>query len=163
MLAAKLLFLLIFHPKKAGTENEKKFDVIKMEVPFPVSSGHAATIRGSTRENLMEFTSCIRFNIESYNDGGHYIIHIKRPGTDYFDYLLSTSLNEGLEFNGYHGFFVHLRRYIPGGGLGNMAMPSYHFHNTPFKIDISKWYHTCFAYSAKLHKIQEEWFQCSLG
>ena len=57
--------------------------------------------------------------------------------------------------DGYQGGTPHVGRNIPGGGIGNRQMPSYHFSLYPQDIDISKWYHTCTAYSSTKHRLHQ--------
>ena len=71
-----LSFFILVH-----TEVQDQFEVLNVaNVPFPSSSGVAASFNALHSEDIAEFTICYRFLIESYND--LYIILVRAKAKD---------------------------------------------------------------------------------
>ena len=153
---AHILGLWILHV--LSVEGNEVFDVLKMNPPFPTSNDpnndYAALLNATYSEDLKEMTSCFRFSLESYNDGWFQAVVARGTG-GFPDFQEATGLNNGFEFDGFQGWWMFLRRNIPGGGLGKIASPAYFNHNPRLTIEISKWYHVCTSYSSTLHLIHK--------
>ena len=57
--------------------------------------------------------------------------------------------------DGFQESFTFLYRNIPGGGLGQHAMPFWHHLNLPKNIPPSEWVSFCTSYSTTLHKLHQ--------
>ena len=132
---------------------EGQFKVLKItNTPFPSSSTFPATLNSSFEGPVAEFTACFRFQIESYNELWLAFLEVKReeeyPTWFFFqDYL---GWNTGTEVDGLQSAHTVLRRNIPGGGYGGgvKSFPGWHMYHMPFKVPVSKWFHSCVSYSS---------------
>ena len=112
-------------------------DVLKMEnVEFPSSTSHPATFSALHDKEISEFTICMRFVIEFYNNNLFYILLAKNNETLYF--LDRIGWETGMERDGLQGGVMVVQREIPGGGLAGQQYPWYHHYNIPKNIATSK-------------------------
>ena len=116
---------------------EDRIDVVKISnVEFPYSSHFAATFDATYQKEISEFTICIRFLIESYNN--NLIQMIKADYKGQIHYLERIGWEWGMERDGYQAGVMIVQRTIPGGGIGGMEFPWYHHYNIPKNIATSK-------------------------
>ena len=132
---------------------EEFFEVLSVtDVPFPTSSGFAATLKASYKDEIAEFTVCHRILIQSYNSNWMYVYQMfDLEGALIFN--IRYELDAGMSFAGFQGSLYFLWRNIPGGGRGGASLPAYFGPNLPKFIQTGSWYNHCFAYSSKLHVI----------
>ena len=150
-------FLLCLCALMAAVNGQDQFDVLKItNVDFPFATGFAATFNATYDQEIAEFTVCYRFLITSYNDGWMWTFYSPKLGTWEWDqkgYHETFGYGTGLESEGYQSVWFTLFRNIPGGGLGDKAMPVYHAPLLPRFLQTGKWYNSCTSYSSKLRKL----------
>ena len=114
-----------------------KINVLKISnVDFPQSRHVPASFEATYDKDIAEFTVCIRFLIESYNNGLFSMVQAKNKDQLYF--LDRIGWETGMERDGFQGGVMMLLRVIPGGGLGGVAYPQQHHFNIPKNIATSK-------------------------
>ena len=130
-------------------------------VPFPISNNHAAEFNASFNEKIVEFSLCFRILIESYNDGYMPLVsvndpHIESPyPSDRLLFREDTAFFTGFEIDGLMFGSMFVKRYVPGGGIGNRAMPFWHHIVLPRFIEPGSWFHFCSSYSSLEHKVHK--------
>ena len=141
----------------ASVTCEDQFDVLSMtNVPFPSSDSWAALTNASFDKDIIEFTICYRFQIESYNDDFLYPFHAaKNNVSERWEPNAYSNIgwDTGFEIDGYQPLHYGLERNVPGGGLANRKFPFYHHANLPANIETAEWYHICVSYSSLLQRI----------
>ena len=145
----EVLVLSISVSKKVLGEIQEEYqlEVLKVDdVPFPGPSGGSAFFETNYEKEIPEFTVCYRYQIESYNPGWATLVHLGK----WFDML---GFETGYEESGYQALGIVLFRNVPGGGIGNCAMPYGYHVNFPRNLPTGKWYNFCFAYSSILQRM----------
>ena len=92
-----------------------QFEVLRISnVSFPKSSTHAAKLDGTFHVGLTEFTVCVRFLIESYNEGSFTPIEaLGNGGTMTYVWLGFEDLSNGLGW-GTRGFQGGVNTFLRG-------------------------------------------------
>ena len=131
----------------------KQIEVLNVSnVPFPSVpwlTNIAAKANASYGKDILECTWCYRYRISSFNDGQASVFYTGIDGgTESFWIIDRVAPKE----NGVQTAFPHISRNIPGGGLGGRQMPI--AHSVLFDLDVSKWHHSCTAYSSVLKEAQ---------
>ena len=113
-------------------------DVLKISnVDFPLSTHWPASFDATYHKEISEFTFCIRFLIESYNNNLFEMVKAEiKTGQEYFSDQIGWET--GMERDGYQGGVSIIQRNIPGGGVKGMEYPWYHHYNIPKNIATSK-------------------------
>ena len=112
-------------------------DVLKISnVDFPSSKPWPASFDASYHKEIPEFSICIRFLIESYNNGLFEMVLAENTDQMYFNDRIGWET--GMERDGYQGGVSIIQRNIPGGGVGGLQFPWYHHYNIPKNIATSK-------------------------
>ena len=155
-----LLLLVISNVLLPTVQCSDQFEVLRFSnVPFPSSSSYAAHLNGTFHTGLTEFTVCVRFLIESYNEGALGLFRalgdLHRGGkityvTNYFEDI-SNGLGWGTR--GFQGGVINFFIGIPDGGMINKRFPINHHFNAANKIETSTWNHLCTSYSSKITRI----------
>ena len=139
----------------AGQKEGSKFDVLKFyDQPFPAAWAYpAATYPGNSGngEEIAEYTYCYRFYLDSYNNGRFMPLVVERSEGNWW--VIQSMYDLGSENGKYQLTVPQYQRNVPEGGLGGKFMPSGHRAIYPEDIQISKWYHTCTAYSSISHRM----------
>ena len=114
-----------------------QIDVLKISnVDFPRSTQWPATFDATYHKEISEFTICIRFLIDSYND--NLFEMVRAYNTDQLYFLDRIGWETGMERGGYQAGVMIVQRNIPGGGVGGLQYPWYHHYNIPKNIATSK-------------------------
>ena len=133
---------------------EEMVDVMKTSnVTFPYSSTYPAMLNASHSTLISEFTICLRFNIESYNDQMITLLHTKTPDWSDHYYYNGIGWKTGYDLDGFQGTRSYFKRNVEGGGLNNKAYPRYINYVLARNIDISTWTHFCTTYSSTLRRL----------
>ena len=153
-----LLFYLELIKVITGNTGADLFNVLEIKnTPFPTFPKNTANINSSFEGPVAEFTACFRFQIESYNEQWIGFVSASRQieYSSWFFFYDNLGWNTGTEVDGLQSAFTVVKRNIPGGGFGGgvKAFPGWHMYHMPFKVAVSKWYHSCVSYSSKLQRI----------
>ena len=116
--------------------SKDQLDVLQISnVDFPSSKFWPATFQATYDKEIPEFTICIRFLLESYNN--NLFEMVKGESKDRLYFLDRIGWETGMERDGYQGGVLFLHRVIPENGIrGNF--PKMHHYNIPRNIDTSK-------------------------
>ena len=126
ILSLLLLFVFLVSCKE-------KIDVIKISnVDFPMSNNYAATFPATYEKEIPEFTVCMRFLLESYNN--NLFVMINAQGY----YLDRIGWETGMERDGVQGGVLFLQRVVPERGVGGGDFPTMHHYNIQRNIATSK-------------------------
>ena len=150
-----LLLVIVLLPTAHCSD---KWEVLRISnVSFPQSSADPAKLNGTFHTGLTEFTVCLRFLIESYNEGGFSPFGASgdapRGGSTLYLWLGFEDLSNGLGWGtrGFQGGVNTFLRGIPEGGRINKRFPIIHHFNNAINIETSTWNHMCVSYSSKLN------------
>ena len=112
-------------------------DVLKISnVDFPSTGHHPASFDATYHKEISEFTICIRFLIDSYNNNLFPLVRAENTEPLYF--LDRIGWETGMERDGYQDGILVIIRNIPGGGVGGLGVPWYRHYNIPKNIATSK-------------------------
>ena len=127
-----ILLLFVF-----SVYSKDQIDVLKISnVEFPMSKYIPATFDATFVKEIPEFTICIRFLIESYNNNLFYLAQAGNKEQVYF--MDRIGWETGMERDGFQAGVSLLQRNIPEGGLGEKEFPWFHHYNIPKNIATSK-------------------------
>ena len=128
-----LILLVIF----LSVFSKDQLDVLQIRnVDFPSSKFWPATFQATYEKEIPEFTICIRFLLESYNNNLFEMVRAENKDSLLY-FLDRIGWETGMERDGYQGGVLYLYRVIPENGIrGNF--PTMHHYNIPRNIDTSK-------------------------
>ena len=149
-----LLLLVISNVLLPTVQCSDQFEVLRFSnVPFPSSSSYAAHLNGTFHTGLNEFTVCVRFLIESYNEGALGLFKVLGETTYVTNVLEDISNGLGWGTRGFQGGVINFFIGIPDGGMINKRFPINHHFNAANNIETSTWNHLCTSYSSKINRI----------